>query len=94
MAGLLDMFLRQGEYLDPNKGIDRRLADAGIPNQQRPVPGQPVLPNTEPVAPTPRISPYSMDAIMAEIAAKREARRNIEAGQMMQQQNGIVLPQR
>jgi hypothetical protein len=93
MAGLLDLLLQQGEYLDPNKVIDRRHTAAGIPNPPRQVPGVPVLPNTEPVYPNPPINPNSSEAIMAEIAARRAARRRAEAGQMLQRQNGVVLPQ-
>ena len=93
MAGLLDILLQRGEYMDPNKVLDQRMVAAG----QQPMPDPrfgpaPVTPNTQPTAPRPPVRPNSMQAIMAQIAADREARQRVEAGQMLQRQNGTVLP--
>ena len=73
MAGLLDMLLGRGEYMDPNKVLDRRMAAAGIPNAPRLPPGQ-VTGNSD---------AFSQN-VMNEIRRRRQARAQAQAAE----QNG------
>lgn len=89
MAGLLDLLMGRGEYLDPNKVLDQRMATAGIPNPPRNVPVQ-----AQPAPGAAAPAGYSMADIMASINAKRQAQQQQQAMQALQVQGGQVLPQR
>ena len=78
MAGLLDMLLGRGEYMDPNKVLDRRMAEAGIPNAPRLPPGQ------APQAQVPGNSDAFSQNVMNEIRRRRQVRAQIQAAE----QNG------
>jgi len=70
MKGLLDMLMGRGEYMDPNKVIDQRMAAAGIPNAPRLQPGQ--APQAQPQA-VGNTNAFS-DRVVNEIRARRQAR--------------------
>ena len=80
MAGLLDMLLGRGEYMDPNKVLDRRMAEAGIPNQPRLVAGQVPQPQGQ----VPGNSDAFSQNVMNEIRRRRQARAQAQAAE----QNG------
>lgn len=75
MAGLLDMLLGRGEYMDPNKVLDRRMAEAGIPNAPRLPPGQ--VPQAQ--GQVPGNSDAFSQNVMNEIRRRRQARAQAQA---------------
>lgn len=88
MAGLLDLLMGKGEYIDPNKVLNRRMEAAGL----QPAPAAQVQAPAQ--APAGQPGQYSMAAIMAKINADRVAQQQLQAQQAVQQQGGQVLPQR